>query len=283
MRIQGNWKIDSISKALLYIMAAGHILSYLSAVIPLLQVVLYYCMLSPSRILAGEVWRLVTWIIIPYGGGSDRGLFGFIWLVIMLYLRYWFSLMAEGILGRKYYLIYMLIGIALTDVFSFMAIPLQWMEVPSLFTMYYLNITVFLIMAVSYPNAPARFMFTLPMNMMILGIIDLGFILYDIVYFMMRGVPQILLATLPALLTFACLLVFPDVRSQQKVAPTKRQRQFKKSVKMAAPHGSTIHKCRICGRTEVSNPELEFRYCSKCLGNYEYCSEHLFTHEHVKG
>ena len=43
------------------------------------------------------------------------------------------------------------------------------------------------------------------------------------------------------------------------------------------------NRCRICGRTPDTNPELEFRFCSKCLGNYEYCSEHLFTHEHVKG
>ena len=42
------------------------------------------------------------------------------------------------------------------------------------------------------------------------------------------------------------------------------------------------HKCAICGRTELTNPELEFRFCSKCNGNYEYCQDHLFTHTHVK-
>ena len=41
------------------------------------------------------------------------------------------------------------------------------------------------------------------------------------------------------------------------------------------------HRCAVCGRTEISNPELEFRFCSKCNGNYEYCSDHLFTHTHV--
>ena len=44
----------------------------------------------------------------------------------------------------------------------------------------------------------------------------------------------------------------------------------------------TRHKCAICGRTELDDETLEFRYCSKCEGNYEYCSEHLFTHEHVR-
>ena len=33
---------------------------------------------------------------------------------------------------------------------------------------------------------------------------------------------------------------------------------------------------------ELTNPELQFRYCSKCVGNREYCQDHLFTHQHVK-
>ena len=42
----------------------------------------------------------------------------------------------------------------------------------------------------------------------------------------------------------------------------------------------TMHKCTICGKTELDDEELEFRFCSKCDGNYEYCTDHLFTHEH---
>ena len=43
-----------------------------------------------------------------------------------------------------------------------------------------------------------------------------------------------------------------------------------------------VHRCSICGRTNIEHPELMFRYCSKCAGNHEYCQDHLFTHEHVK-
>ena len=42
-----------------------------------------------------------------------------------------------------------------------------------------------------------------------------------------------------------------------------------------------IHRCCICGRTEKDDPDLEFRYCSKCDGEREYCSDHLYTHKHV--
>ena len=42
------------------------------------------------------------------------------------------------------------------------------------------------------------------------------------------------------------------------------------------------HKCAVCGKTELDDPNLEFRYCSKCNRNDEYGNEHLFTDTHVK-
>lgn len=42
------------------------------------------------------------------------------------------------------------------------------------------------------------------------------------------------------------------------------------------------HCCAVCHRTEIDAPDLEFRFCSKCEGSYEYCSDHLYTHIHVK-
>lgn len=42
------------------------------------------------------------------------------------------------------------------------------------------------------------------------------------------------------------------------------------------------HRCAICNRTEQDDESLEFRFCSKCEGNFEYCNEHLYTHIHVK-
>ena len=63
---------------------------------------------------------------------------------------------------------------------------------------------------------------------------------------------------------------------------------FQKNVRQARstqnPYatGGAKHRCAVCGRTELDDPNLEFRYCSKCHGNYEYCQEHLFTHIHVQ-
>ena len=67
----------------------------------------------------------------------------------------------------------------------------------------------------------------------------------------------------------------------------KRKREYKKKMERAqrSTHvyeNGAKHKCAVCGRTELDDPSLEFRYCSKCNGNYEYCQDHLFTHTHVK-
>lgn len=59
------------------------------------------------------------------------------------------------------------------------------------------------------------------------------------------------------------------------------QRQQKK--KYHADGADTlVHTCEVCGRTNITNPELMFRYCSRCSGDHEYCQDHLFTHEHIR-
>ncbi|MBR6485561.1 MAG: hypothetical protein IKT17_02615, partial [Lachnospiraceae bacterium] len=63
-------------------------------------------------------------------------------------------------------------------------------------------------------------------------------------------------------------------------AEIRRRQTYKNELKRQS--SITKHKCAICGRTEKDGDDLEFRFCSKCNGNYEYCQDHLFTHEHVK-
>ena len=74
---------------------------------------------------------------------------------------------------------------------------------------------------------------------------------------------------------------------RQKLNNRMRRMKFEARTKAAekgfhTEKGIARHKCAICGRTELDNPDLEFRFCSKCDGNYEYCNEHLFTHQHIK-
>ena len=43
-----------------------------------------------------------------------------------------------------------------------------------------------------------------------------------------------------------------------------------------------LHKCAVCGITDADDPDMEFRYCSKCNGYYCYCSEHINNHVHIQ-
>ena len=50
----------------------------------------------------------------------------------------------------------------------------------------------------------------------------------------------------------------------------------------AASQISYTHRCEVCGKTDVSHPDLEFRYCSRCNGYHCYCEEHISNHTHVE-
>ena len=69
-----------------------------------------------------------------------------------------------------------------------------------------------------------------------------------------------------------------NVRNNTDVRPQER-----KSNVYRMPAGKAIHKCAICGRSEQDGENMEFRYCSKCNGDLEYCQDHLYTHTHVTG
>ena len=81
------------------------------------------------------------------------------------------------------------------------------------------------------------------------------------------------------------VIFFLSSRNFKRFGPGEQARKAKFK-KQSRPHmtytNGAHHRCAVCGRTELDDPCLEFRYCSKCNGNYEYCQDHLFTHEHVK-
>ena len=78
------------------------------------------------------------------------------------------------------------------------------------------------------------------------------------------------------------LLFFLVTRGAPMISPgqMKRRVEFKRNIRVK-PSDGPRHRCAICGKTERDDATLEFRYCSKCAGEFEYCSEHLYTHKHV--
>lgn len=91
------------------------------------------------------------------------------------------------------------------------------------------------------------------------------------------------LAAVVSILNF--VIFFLSSRNMKPYSPKERMRkqQFKQKMRPVNHYaGGARHRCAVCGRTELDDPNLEFRYCSRCNGDYEYCQDHLFTHTHVK-
>ena len=123
--------------------------------------------------------------------------------------------------------------------------------------------------------------FIIPVRMKWMAYVYAALTIYDFVT--TGAVGRISIAA--ALLNF--LIFYLSTRNYQRVSPKEVHRKYVFKTQMRDANGGrsgsvTKHKCAVCGRTEKDDPTLEFRFCSKCDGNYEYCQDHLFTHEHIK-
>ena len=135
---------------------------------------------------------------------------------------------------------------------------------------------LFLAFAATFPDLQFWIWFVIPIKAKWLALIESLFILYGL----LLGPAATRVEIVFSLLNF--ILFFFMTRNYSRVNPReiKRKQEFKAQVKMR-PQGRTHHRCAVCGRTELDGDDLEFRYCSKCEGNYEYCQDHLYTHKHV--
>ena len=59
------------------------------------------------------------------------------------------------------------------------------------------------------------------------------------------------------------------------------RRRIQQQADRIKAHTTPRHRCTICGITNLSHPQMDFRYCSKCAGSRCYCSDHLNNHEHA--
>ena len=229
--------------------------------------------LQPAHILQGQLWRLISWVLIPPPLGNP------IFLIIMIFLYYSLGRTLERAWGTFRFNLYMFSGILFTVLGAFILFFIlggaQFGH--TLFNTYYINMSIFLAFAVSFPNMELRLYFVLPVKVKWLGLI-FGLILS---FNFLTGNMVSRVAIVASLLNFLLFFFFTMRNSSLNPKQQARKAKFHKDNKSPIKRpGVTIHRCATCGRTEQDDPHLEFRYCSKCNGNLEYCQEHLFTHEH---
>ena len=150
------------------------------------------------------------------------------------------------------------------------------------FSTYYINMSIFLAYALTFTNAEVLLMFLIPVKVKWLGIVYGVMLALQMVECLSQGIllwPSVA-AIAASLINFLIFWLRNGNHVHLGAKQRKRRAEFKQDIRRNPK--ITKHKCAICGQTEDSNPGLEFRFCSKCNGNYEYCQQHLFTHEHVK-
>lgn len=236
---------------------------------------LLHLSLNMERIFAGEVWRLVTFVIFP--PTTQLLLF-----LIEMFILFSLGSTLERMWGSFYYNLYIFLGL-----FSLVLAALLVYVIGGrilLLTPDNLYMTLLLAFGITVPDMQFLLYFIIPVKAKYLTIFYVGLE----VYFFIRGDWNDRVSILAGFANF--LIFFFLIRNPaQRVKQTIRRRNFESKIREAAaaqkmrPMGGPRHICAVCGRSSLDSPDMEFRYCSKCSGGREYCMEHLYTHVHVTG
>ena len=247
-----------------------------------------YLTLDAAAILKGQVWRIFTFVMEP----PNTSL---IWILFSLYLYYFIGTNLERVWGAFRFNLYFFSGVLFHVVAAILVYVLTGISMQMGTS--YLNLSLFLVFAALFPDVQFSLYFIIPIKVKWLAYLDIALFAYTVLQAFMPtygGDPVFgvyykanAVAAVVSLLNF--LIFFLSTRKASPYNPNqmKRKHEFKQNIRRAErpmqmyPNGAR-HRCAICGRTELDDENLEFRYCSKCNGNYEYCQEHLFTHKHVE-
>lgn len=214
--------------------------------------------LVPSQVLAGEVWRVVTFLFVP----------PIEYLLFAFFFWYFFYIMGtalEATWGTFRYNIYLLLGFSATVVAAFVT-P----DMPA--TNGFVQGSVFLAFAHLYPNFVIYLFFILPVKIKWLAL--LTWIGYFFAVATGTWTTRVLV-----LASVANFVVFFGREVLTRMT-TGHRRMTSEAGRLGQPK-KRVHRCTICGISSEDDRNLDFRYCSKCAGGQCYCPEHIRNHEHV--
>ena len=293
-------RTKGIPNLMLYI-SVGSAIVYLLSMIDESNTLYYALRFDRALILQGQVWRLFTYVF-TYNSGNI--------LLTLIGLLCYFSLgkAMENIWGTLRFNLFYFTGVVLMDIFAmvFGGIPVSIagysVDASAILLgnlVYYLNLSLFLGYATLYPEAHFLLFYIIPVKAWIFALIDIVITIYDVISLTSMGVFPLSLFPLVAIANYF-LFFGKDVLN---VIPLtwriNARRLFKKKgtrktgtvpFPTAGSYQATTakakdpftHKCTVCGRTDVTNPELEFRYCSRCSGYHCYCEDHINNHTHIQ-
>ena len=268
----GRYAIRDLMKYIIALYAIGFVINLINPYIYYL-----YLSLDVSMILKGQVWRLVTFIIQPPSSST-------LFVLLSLYLYYIIGTNLERVWGAFRFNLYFFVGIFGHIVAAFAVYIISMLLTGEGYVILpdttYLNFSLFFAYGLTYPEAQVYVFFVLPVKMKVMAYIELAVFAISIITAAIEGDWTTVVAIAVSMINV--FVFFFATRNYRRIDPRDiyRRHQFQKQVRQAT--AVTKHKCAICGKTEQSDEDAVFRFCSKCDGNYEYCQDHLFTHEHIK-
>lgn len=220
--------------------------------------------LDPGLVMRGEIWRLITFVFIPPN-------FSILWVVFALYIFYLTGAGLESEWGTFKFNIYYLTGVIMTVIASLLT--------GGLATAYYINLSLFLAFAAVYPDYQFLLFFILPVKVKWLAWLDwayLAFVVISSLLYQNYAAAALVIASVVNFFLFFGL----DFFKKQKLRSGSYQRRKKFFDEIA--NTPPIHTCAVCGKTDKSDPRMEFKYCKVCGEDYVYCVDHIDDHQHLK-
>lgn len=248
-----------------YIVIANVVFWIMGAINPVLM---NYMLFNPALILRGQIWRLISFVFIP----PSTGVLAF----IAFYFYYWIGSTLEQQWGTGQFTIYFFTGVILTILYGFLIYFITGRSVSLSST--YIFLSMFFSFAALFPDMQVLFMFIIPVKMKYLALVDAAFFLLSV---FTTPFPENLLPVV-AVLNF---LIFcgGELKNLLPRRQSKSTINFKReSARIRREESQKLytHKCAVCGRTDADYPNLEFRYCSRCVGYHCFCADHINNHIH---
>ncbi len=243
--------------------------------------ILSYLYFSPYLILRGQVWRLLTFIIIPPSTG--------ILTLVAFYFYYFIGRTLEQQWGPGKFTIYFFTGVILTIVYGFVIYFATGADLLLSYgypvSAHYIYLSMFFTFATLYPDMQVLLFFIIPIKMKWLAIVDAAFFLYSVVT---SSFPINLLPVVAVLnylifcggwLVEAARRLFGGKTRQQRQNTVNFQSEVRR-MQQEQRQKTYTRRCEVCGRTDTDYPDLEFRYCSRCQGYHCFCMDHINNHRH---
>ena len=247
---------------------------------------LYYALcFDRGLILQGQVWRLLTFVF-TYNPGN------ILLALISFFCYFTLGRAMENIWGTFRFNLFYFTGVVMMDIFCMLFGGFQA-------DVYYLNMSLFLGYATLYPNAGFLLFYIIPVKAWIFALFDLIVTFVDVARLTAAGLfpynlfPLIAIANYFLFFGKDVLNVIP-LSWRINAGRLFKKKPAKKTGTVPFPTAGSYeattttakapytHKCTVCGRTDVTNPELEFRYCSRCNGYHCYCEDHISNHAHIE-